>query len=63
MRNTSRGDSLIHLSNVLLLAPKKVVKIVMNFIQMSQLQSELPVAEICDRFIDVLEKHSIITGF
>lgn len=62
MRNTDRGDSLIHLSNVLVLAPKRVVKIVMNFIRISQLKSELPIPEICDRFIEVLKKYPIIKG-
>lgn len=57
MRNTDRGDSLLHLSNVLLLAPKRIVKIVMNFIRISQLKSELPIPEICDKFIDVLLKN------
>nr|CAH7747201.1 unnamed protein product [Callosobruchus chinensis] len=52
LRNTDNGNSLLHLSNVLLLSPKKIVKIVMNFIKISQLQSELPVTEICDKFMD-----------
>ncbi|KAJ8913033.1 hypothetical protein NQ315_002049 [Exocentrus adspersus] len=63
MRNTDRGDSLIHLSNVLVLAPKRVVKIVMNFIKISQLKSELPIPEICDRFIEVLRKYPVIKEF
>ncbi|KAJ8927879.1 hypothetical protein NQ314_019623 [Rhamnusium bicolor] len=63
MRNTDRGDSLIYLSNVLVLAPKRIVKIVMNFIRISQLKSELPIPEICDRFIEVLKKYSIIKEF
>lgn len=57
MRNTDRGDSLLHLSNVLLIAPKRIVKIVMNFIRISQLKSELPIPEICDKLIDVLLKN------
>ncbi|VEN59858.1 unnamed protein product [Callosobruchus maculatus] len=52
LRNTDNGNSLLHLTNVLLLSPKKIVKIVMNFIKVSQLQSELPVTEICDKFMD-----------
>ncbi|CAH0547622.1 unnamed protein product [Brassicogethes aeneus] len=60
MRSTERGDSLIYLSSVLLLAPKRVVKIVMNFIRICQLKSELPVPEIFDKFIEVLQKHSIV---
>ncbi|KAG5887936.1 hypothetical protein JTB14_003031 [Gonioctena quinquepunctata] len=57
MRNTDRGDSLVYLCNVLLLSPKRIVKIIMNFIKISQLKSELPIPEICDRFIDeVLKK-------
>ncbi|XP_066250747.1 uncharacterized protein Rnb isoform X3 [Euwallacea similis] len=63
MRNTERGDSLIHLSSVLIVAPRKIVKIVMNFIKTSQLKSELPIPEICSKFIEVLEKHSIIKEF
>jgi len=62
MRNTERGDSLIHLSSVLILAPRKIVKIVMNLIKSSQLQSELPIPEICSKFVEMLEKHSIIKG-
>lgn len=57
MRNTDRGDSLLHLSNVLLIAPKRIVKIIMNFIRISQLKSELPIPEICDKLIDVLLKN------
>lgn len=57
MRNTDKGDSLIHLSNVLLLAPRRIVKIVMNFIRICQLKSELPIPEICDKFIDILLKN------
>ncbi|XP_050301516.1 uncharacterized protein LOC126739759 [Anthonomus grandis grandis] len=60
MRNTERGDSLVHLANVLMLAPRRIVKIVMNFIKSCQLQSEIPIPEICAKFIDVLEKHSIV---
>nr|CAI5824758.1 unnamed protein product [Callosobruchus analis] len=52
LKNTDNGNSLLHLSNVLLLSPKKIVKIVMNFLKISQLQSELPVTEICDKFMD-----------
>lgn len=52
MRNTEKGDSLLHLSNVLLLSPKEIVEIIMNFIRISQLKSDLPVPEICDKFID-----------
>lgn len=59
MRNTERGDSLLHLTTVLILAPKRIVKIIMNFIKSCQLKSELPVNEICTKFIEVLENHSI----
>ncbi|CAH1155290.1 unnamed protein product [Phaedon cochleariae] len=61
MRNTERGDSLIHLFNVLLLSPKKIVKIIMNFIKISQLKSELPVPEICDKFIEEVMKKNYDT--
>ncbi|KAJ8954093.1 hypothetical protein NQ318_004398 [Aromia moschata] len=35
----------------------------MNFIRISQLKSELPIPEICDRFIEVLRNYSIIKEF
>ncbi|KAL1516622.1 hypothetical protein ABEB36_000508 [Hypothenemus hampei] len=60
MRNTERGDSLVYLTNVLILQPRKVVKILMNFIRSCQLKSELPVPEICDKFIAVLDSHSLL---
>lgn len=60
MRNTERGDSLVYLSSVLIVAPRRIVKIVMNFIRSCQLQSELPIPEICGKFVEVLENHSII---
>lgn len=60
MRNTERGDSLVYLSSVLIVAPRRIVKIVMNFIRSCQLRSELPIPEICGKFVEVLENHSII---
>lgn len=52
----------MHLSSILILDPRKIVKIVMNFIKSCQLQSELPIPEICTKFIEVLEEHSIVKG-
>ncbi|KAH0998876.1 uncharacterized protein LOC125502332 [Dendroctonus ponderosae] len=63
LRSTDRGDSLVHLSSILILDPRKIVKIVMNFIKSCQLQSELPIPEICTKFIEVLEEHSIVKEF
>ncbi|XP_076272904.1 BTB/POZ domain-containing protein Rnb [Rhynchophorus ferrugineus] len=63
MRSTERGDSLLHLTNVLILSPKRIVKIVMNFIRSCKLKSELPIPEICTKFIDVLENHSLVKEF
>ncbi|CAH2008395.1 unnamed protein product [Acanthoscelides obtectus] len=54
MTNTERGNALLHLNNVLFLSPKKIVKIIMNFIKISQLHSELPVTEICDNLVDFI---------
>ena len=62
MRNTSKGDSIAYLSKILLVSPRQVVKIVMNFLRISQLKSDLPVPEIFDSFVKVLRDESIIEG-
>ncbi|KAJ3660989.1 hypothetical protein Zmor_005414 [Zophobas morio] len=63
MRNTSKGDSIAYLSKILLVSPRQVVKIVMNFLRISQLKSDLPVPEIFDSFVKVLRDESIIEEF
>ncbi|XP_015834209.1 uncharacterized protein LOC103312501 isoform X2 [Tribolium castaneum] len=63
MRSTDKGDSIVYLSKILLVAPRQVVKIVMNFLKISQLKSDLPVPEIFDSFIEVLSDDTIIQEF
>ncbi|CAG9770667.1 unnamed protein product [Ceutorhynchus assimilis] len=63
MQKTERGNSLVYLSSVVILAPRRIVKIVMNYLRSCQLQSELPITEICGEFMQVLEKHSIVKEF
>ncbi|KAL3285359.1 hypothetical protein HHI36_019467 [Cryptolaemus montrouzieri] len=63
MRNTPKGDSLVHLSKLLPLAPKKIVKIIMNFIRISQLKSDLPIPEICDGFVKLLKEYPLAQDF
>ncbi|RZC36130.1 uncharacterized protein BDFB_007081 [Asbolus verrucosus] len=63
MRNTEKGDSIVYLSKILLVAPRQIVKIVMNFLKISQLKSDLPVPEIFDCFIEMLRNDAIIREF
>jgi hypothetical protein len=62
MRNTEMGDSIVYLSKILLVAPREIIKIVMNFLKISQLKSDLPVPEIFDGLISVLRDDAIIQG-
>lgn len=62
LRTTEKGDSIVYLSNILLVAPEQVVKIVMNFLAISQLKSDLPIPEIFNSFIEVLQDTSLING-
>lgn len=61
LRTTEKGDSIVYLSNILLVAPEQVVKIVMNFLAISQLKSDLPIPEIFNSFIEVLQDTSLIS--
>jgi hypothetical protein len=63
MRNTEMGDSIVYLSKILLVAPREIIKIVMNFLKISQLKSDLPVPEIFDGLISVLRDDAIIQEF
>ncbi|KAK9877196.1 hypothetical protein WA026_016944 [Henosepilachna vigintioctopunctata] len=63
LRSTSKGDSLVYLSQLLPLAPKKIVKIIMNFIRVSPLKSDLPIPEICGGFIKLLRESQISKAF
>lgn len=62
LRTTDKGDSIVYLSSILLVAPEQVVKIVMNFLAISQLKSDLPIPEIFNSFIEVLQDTSLING-
>lgn len=62
MRNTDKGDAIVYLSRILLVSPRQVVKIVMNFLKISQLKSDLPIPEIFDSFVTVLRNDSIVKG-
>ncbi|XP_060535793.1 armadillo repeat-containing protein 5-like [Cylas formicarius] len=59
LRGTGRGDALARLGSAVEVAPRRVVKIVMNFLQLSQHQSELPVPEICGYLIRALKSYSV----
>lgn len=63
MRTTEKGDSIVYLSKILLVAPRQIVKIVMNFLKISQLKSDLPIPEMFDSFIDVLSNDTIVQEF
>lgn len=58
MRNTGGGDSLQCLSDLTLISPKKVVKIVMNLITISSLKSDLPIPGICESLQKLIKEQA-----
>ncbi|CAH1114877.1 unnamed protein product [Psylliodes chrysocephalus] len=63
LKSTTNGNALKELVNVLLLCPISIIKIIMNFITISKLNSDLPVLDICNKFIDAVVKNMDTEGF
>ncbi|CAH1101433.1 unnamed protein product [Psylliodes chrysocephalus] len=57
LKSTTNGNALKELVNVLLLCPRTIIKIIMNFITISKLNSDLPVIDICNKFIDTVVRN------
>lgn len=57
LRNTDSGDALITLASLVPLAPKRIVKTIMNFIKISPHKSDLPIPEICENLMKSLKDH------
>lgn len=60
LKNTKRGNSIVYLSQILLISPKKIVKLIMNLINVSNLKSDLPIPDICDGFTGALENFAVL---
>ncbi|CAG9831620.1 unnamed protein product [Diabrotica balteata] len=52
LKNTKKGNAMEKLADLLTLNNKKIMKIIMNFIKISKLKSDLPVPEIVNKFVD-----------
>ncbi|XP_056648597.1 uncharacterized protein LOC130453034 [Diorhabda sublineata] len=58
LKNLDCGNALEELPKVLLHNPSKIMSIIVNFIGISKFKSDLPVPEICTKFVDeVVRKH------
>ncbi|XP_072382558.1 uncharacterized protein Rnb [Diabrotica undecimpunctata] len=52
LKNTKKGNAMEKLADLLTLNNKKIMKIIMNFIKISKLKSDLPVPEIVNKFVE-----------